>query len=87
MPGPITITLSPENAAFAEAQIRAGRFPNVETVVNQALDLLHDAPFAPEPEALKALLAERMAGPFLSEAESEQAVQEMLAALENDERI
>jgi Arc/MetJ-type ribon-helix-helix transcriptional regulator len=87
MPSQVTVTLSPELQAVAEAQVRAGRDPDVTAFVQPALAQLVDAPYEPEPEALKALLAQRMAGSFLSEAESEQAVQNMPVMLENDEIV
>ncbi len=83
----VTVTLSPELQTLAEAQIRAGRDPDVAAFLKRALAQLIDAPFEPEPEALKALLAQGMAGPFISEAESAQAVHIMLATLENDEIV
>jgi len=85
MSSQVTVTLSPELQTLAEAQIRAGRDPDVTAFLQRPLAQLIDAPFEPEPQALKALLAQRMAGPFVSEAESAHAVHIMRALLENEE--
>jgi hypothetical protein len=84
MSSQVTVTLGPELQTLAEAQIRAGRDPDVTAFLQRPLAQLIDAPFEPEPEALKEVLAQPMAGPFISEAESAQAVHIVLATLEND---
>jgi antitoxin ParD1/3/4 len=77
-----TITLSPEQTAFAEAEVRAGRYPNVQAVVAEALSLLQDDPFEPDQETLKALLAERMKGPFVPMEPPDVLMAKILAELD-----
>lgn len=62
-----SISLSDEHHAFARAQVQDGRFASVSAVVQHGLDLLRQRAEDEglERAALKALLQDRQAGPFL----------------------
>jgi antitoxin ParD1/3/4 len=63
-----SISLRDDQHAFAKALVEGGRFPSVSAVVQQGLDLLRqqDADAQSDRAALRALLAERVSGAFLS---------------------
>lgn len=63
-----SISLRDDQHAFAKALVDGGRFPSVSAVVQQGLDLLRqqDADAQADRAALRALLAERASGTFLS---------------------
>ena len=63
-----SISLRDDQHAFARALVEGGRFPSVSAVVQQGLDLLRqqDADAQADRAALRALLTERAAGPFIS---------------------
>lgn len=63
-----SISLRDDQHAFAKALVEGGRFPSVSAVVQQGLDLLrqHNADAQADRAALRALLAERAAGSFLT---------------------
>ena len=63
-----SISLRDDQHAFAKALVVGGRFPSVSAVVQQGLDLLRqqDADAQADRIALRALLAERSAGPFVA---------------------
>lgn len=78
----ITITLSPEQLAFVEAEVAAGHYPDISTAVDYALTRLKDeTPTDPAFIAdLKALLEERAKGPFESLEAGRAAMLKMFAA-------
>jgi antitoxin ParD1/3/4 len=63
-----SVSLRDDQHAFAKALVEGGRFSSVSAVVQQGLDLLRqqDADAQLDRAALRALLAERSAGPFIS---------------------
>lgn len=63
-----SISLRDDQHAFARALVESGRFPSVSAVVQQGLDLLRqqDADAQADRAALRTLLAERVAGSFIS---------------------
>jgi antitoxin ParD1/3/4 len=63
-----SISLREDQHAFAKALVEGGRFPSVSAVVQQGLDLLRqqDADAQADRAALRALLAERASGAFIS---------------------
>ncbi|WP_374434123.1 type II toxin-antitoxin system ParD family antitoxin [Tabrizicola sp.] len=63
-----SISLRDDQHAFAKALVDGGRFPSVSAVVQQGLDLLRqqDADAEADRTALRSLLAERSAGPFVT---------------------
>jgi antitoxin ParD1/3/4 len=66
-----SISLSDDQHAFARALVDSGRFPSVSAVLQQGIDLLRqqDADAQADRAALRALLAERAGGPFVSAGE------------------
>lgn len=76
-----SISLSDAQHAFVRAQVRAGRFASVSAAVQQGLDLLRQKAEAEELEhaALRALLAERQAGPFVPAGEMRGRVAALVA--------
>ena len=66
-----SISLRDDQHAFAKALVEGGRFPSVSAVVQQSLDLLRqqDVDAQADRVALRLLLTERSAGPFVSGAE------------------
>jgi antitoxin ParD1/3/4 len=71
-----SISLRDDQHAFAKALVDGGRFPSVSAVVQQGIDLLRqqDADAQADRAALRALLAEREAGAFVSGDELRQAL-------------
>ena len=71
-----SISLSDEHHAFARAQVADGRFASVSAVVQHGLDLLRRQAEDEQLEraALKALLEERLVGPFVSAEEMRRRV-------------
>jgi len=63
-----SISLTDEQAAFARALVEDGRYASLSAVIGQGLDLMRAKSSAEEAEtaALKALLAERQKGLFVS---------------------
>jgi len=63
-----SISLRDDQHAFARTLVESGRFPSVSAVVQHGLDLLReqDSDSQADRTALKALLAERAAGSFVS---------------------
>lgn len=77
-----SVSLPEQQDAFARRMVEEGRYSSVSAVIQQGLELLRyeierkDAELA----VLKALLDERSKGPFLSEEESRQQIEDLLAA-------
>lgn len=63
-----SISLRDDQHAFAKTLVEGGRFASVSAVVQQGLDLLRqqDADAQADRAALRTLLAERAAGPFVT---------------------
>lgn len=63
-----SISLPDDQHAFARALVETGRYPSVSAVVQSGLDLLRqrDADIETDRAALRALLADRANGPFVS---------------------
>lgn len=81
-----SISLSDEHHAFARAQVQDGRFTSVSAVVQHGLDLLRQKAEDERLEraALKALLEERLSGPFLSADEMRHRLKGLAALQIND---
>ncbi len=81
-----SISLSDEHHAFARAQVEDGRFASVSAVVQHGLDLLRQKAEDERLEraALKALLEERLAGPFVTADEMRRRVGVLAAARPGD---
>lgn len=84
-----TVSLTEEQAAFAQSLVDDGRYASVSAVVQDSIDLLREQaegdPWHPDnmdPEdraALKQLLTERAPGPFISMDEFRRRTDAMLA--------
>lgn len=63
-----SVSLTDQQAAFARGLVDEGRYSSLSAVIQQGLDMLRHETEArtAETEALKALLKERAAGPFLT---------------------
>lgn len=63
-----SISLRDDQHAFARALVETGRFPSVSAVVQHGIDLLRQQAADAEADraALRSLLAERAAGPFVT---------------------
>lgn len=76
-----SISLTDQQAAFARALVREGRYSSLSAVVQQGLDLLRQKTQAEEADiaALCALIDERRIGPFVPAAEMKSRVADMVA--------
>ncbi len=77
-----SISLSDDQHAFARAMVDGGRFASVSAVVQQGIDLLRQKADdeARDRAALKALLMERNAGPFVGADAMRDRVGALIAA-------
>lgn len=77
-----SISLSPEQHAFARSQVKDGRFPSVSAVVQHGLELLRQKSESEMAEraALKALLEERAKGAFIDVATMRRRLGDMTTA-------
>lgn len=76
-----SVSISEQQDDFARSLVEDGRYSSVSAVVQQGLDLLKRKTEAEEveTEALKALLRNRMDGPFVTEQEFGDKTDAMLA--------
>lgn len=72
-----SISLTEAQEAYARELVAQGRYPSLSAVLQQGLELLRAQ--SETTDALRALLAGRQAGPFLSAEEGRQATQDMIA--------
>ena len=81
-----SISLSDEHHAFARAQVQEGRFASVSAVIQHGLDLLRQKAEDERLEraALKVLLEERLAGPFVSSVEMRRRMSALATARTGD---
>ena len=84
-----SISLSDQQDAFARRLVEQGRFSSVSAVVQNGLDLLRLRTEAEEVEtsALKALLADRLRGDFVSATEMETRVVTMIDRKRRNTRV
>lgn len=77
-----SISLSEQQDAFARELVRRGRYSSVSAVVQRGLELLREETEAREAElaALRALLADRADGDFVTVAEGRAGTEAMIAA-------
>ena len=75
-----SISLSDQQDAFARSLVAQGRFSSVSAVIQNGLDLLQQRTEAEAAEtaALKALLADRQTGDFVSGSDMQSRVTAML---------
>ena len=76
-----SVSISNQQDAFARKLVEDGRFSSVSAVVQHGLELLREETELKEAElaALRALIADRQAGEFLSREESRQHLEDILA--------
>ena len=77
-----SVSLSEQQDAFARELVRQGRYASLSAVVQRGLELLREETEAKELEraALRALLADRDAGDFVTVAEGRAGTEAMIAA-------
>lgn len=77
-----SISLTDQQHAFARALVEEGRYPSLSAVLQQGVELLRERVEreAVETAALRALLARRREGAFVSGAEMDARVDAMIAA-------
>jgi antitoxin ParD1/3/4 len=77
-----SVSLSPQQEEFARKLVEDGHFPSLAAVVERGLDLVREETEMREEdvEALRALVERRRKGPFLSEAETHERIEAMIAA-------
>ncbi len=81
-----SISLTDEQYAFAKSLVDAGRFSSVSAVLQQGVNLLRQRMEAEEleTEALKVLLDRRRSGDFLSSAEMDARIEDLIADKRRD---
>ncbi len=77
-----SVSISDQQEAFARELVRQGRYASLSAVVQRGLDLLRDETETREAElaALRAVLADRAAGEFVTVAAGRDATEAMIAA-------
>lgn len=77
-----SVSLSPQQAEFARKLVEDGHFPSLAAVVERGLDLVREETETREEDvaALRSLIERRRQGRFLSEAESHERIEAMIAA-------
>lgn len=75
-----SVSLTESQDAFARALVAEGRFASLSAVLQQGLEMLRERTLAEtaEREALRALLAERLGGPFVDAAEGQARVEALM---------
>jgi antitoxin ParD1/3/4 len=76
-----SISLTDEQDAFVRSLVTAGRYPSVSAVLQQGVDLLRRQMEAEEADvaALRAILSERLKGPFISADEMRERTDALIA--------
>ena len=84
-----SISLSDQQDAFARSLVDQGRYSSVSAVIQNGLDLLRQRTEAQEIEtaALKAVLASRLQGDFVTEAVMEGRVAAMMDEKRRNARV
>jgi antitoxin ParD1/3/4 len=77
-----SISLSDQQDAFARELVRQGRYASLSAVIQRGLELLREETEAKELElaALRALLADRAVGDFVTVAAGRASTEAMIAA-------
>lgn len=77
-----SVSLSPQQAEFARKLVEDGHFPSLAAVVERGLDLVREETEMREEDVatLRSLVERRRQGRFLSEAESHERIEAMIAA-------
>lgn len=81
-----SISLTDDQNAFIRSLVTSGRYPSASAVLQQGVDLLRRQMEADQAdvEALRAILRERLAGPFISAEEMGGRVEAMIARKRRD---
>ena len=81
MPVKSSVSLTDEQHAFAKELVQAGRFSSVSAVLQRGIDMLRRRleREETETEALKLLLSRRRRGDFITSAQMESRLEEMVA--------
>lgn len=77
-----SVSISEQQDAFARRLVENGRFSSVSAVIQRGLELVREETELKEAEieALRALVAQRMAGEFVTMEENRQRTEELIAA-------
>jgi antitoxin ParD1/3/4 len=77
-----SISLTDEQHDFARSLVASGRYSSLSAVLQQGVELLRQRMTAEEAEveALRELLLRRRAGPFISAAEMDERLEQMIEA-------
>jgi antitoxin ParD1/3/4 len=77
-----SVSISDQQDMFARKLVEEGRYSSLSAVVQHGLELLREQTEAKEAElgALRALIAERMAGEFVNMEEGRRRTEELIAA-------
>ncbi|MBX9459146.1 MAG: type II toxin-antitoxin system ParD family antitoxin [Rhizobium sp.] len=77
-----SVSISTQQDVFARKLVEDGRFSSVSAVIQHGLELLREQTETKdaELEALRALIAERRAGEYLSRDESDRQIDELIAS-------
>ena len=77
-----SVSLTDEQHAFAKTLVATGRYSSVSAVLQQGVDLLRQRLTAEEVdvEALRELLQRRRAGDYISAAEMDERLEQMIDA-------
>jgi antitoxin ParD1/3/4 len=81
-----SISLTDSQDAFARGLVAEGRYPSLSAVLQHGLEMLRSETEAKraELEALRMLIEQRRAGPFLDEEESQANLRALLARKKAD---
>ena len=81
-----SISLTDEQDAFIRSLVAAGRYPSASAVLQQGVDLLRRQMEAEEADvaALRAILSERLEGPFISAEEMRARTEALIARKRRD---
>ncbi|HET9069352.1 MAG TPA: type II toxin-antitoxin system ParD family antitoxin [Amaricoccus sp.] len=81
-----SISLTDAQDAFVRSLVAAGRYPSASAVLQQGVDMLRRQVEADEADvaALRAILRERLEGPFLSTGAMSEQVEAMIARKRRD---
>lgn len=76
-----SVSISDQQEEFARRLVDEGHFPSLSAVVEHGIDLVRQETAIKDAElaALKALLAERSRGPFVTVGEGRQHTEDMIA--------
>lgn len=76
-----SVSISEQQDEYARGLVEDGRYSSLSAVVQRGLELVREETEMKDAElsAMRALIAERVEGPFLSREESRQHLEDMIA--------